>query len=115
MSPQLAELPKGVWLRRAAGIGNMCPRGMPVSYVALQSPKAGKARFYLDNVVVRRSDGTIRNVVWASREDLGPPIVRYRNRNHNTVADALGVKDFPLTAIEFAAVSLEQAQAGGRE
>ncbi len=106
-SPQLLEHRKGTWTRQAVGIGNMCPRAMVVSYVALQSRKAGTHHFYLDNVVVRRSDGTIRNVVWASRNDSGPLIVRHRNRNYNKLADALGAKGFPFSAIDITATQVD--------
>jgi arylsulfatase A-like enzyme len=100
VSPQQAKWPKGTWIRQTVGVGNMCPHSMVVSYIALQNRNAGYYHFYLDNVVVRRSDGSVRKVIWASKQDSGALIIRHRKKNYGSLADALSSKGFPFGEIE---------------
>ena len=61
--------PKGKWIRKVVGIGNNGALGIPVCYIALRSPAPGYIHFYLDNVVLRKNDGTIRSVIWQDHTD----------------------------------------------
>ena len=106
-SPSREKLPKGRWVRQAIGIGNMCPQKLVVSYIALQSSRAGDYHFCMDNVVVRRADGSIRKVLWASKEDSDQLIVRHRKKNYNGVQQALASGKLP-----FSDISLEVVDAG---
>jgi hypothetical protein len=59
---------KGVWEHRVVGIGNIAPLRMPFNMVCLASKETGKYHFYLDNVVLRKSDGTILDM-WKDGSD----------------------------------------------
>jgi hypothetical protein len=93
------ELPKGVWTHQVVGIGNYCPGTIPVNFIALQSRKAGKYHYYLDNIVIRKNDGGIRSVIWQSPADFAPLLYRYKGNNHNSLEEAMEVKGFPFSDI----------------
>jgi len=63
------QWPRDRWLRVTAGIGEISPLPQAVDYIALRSPNRGMYHFYVDNVVIRRHDGSTKAVVWASRDD----------------------------------------------
>jgi len=92
--------PRGKWNRKVIGIGNNGALGIPVCYVALRSPDPGYTHFYLDNVVLRKNDGTVRSVIWKDRSDTRPLIYRYRNINYNHLSDALDIPGFPFSDIQ---------------
>ena len=92
--------PRGKWVRKVVGIGNNGALGIPVCYVALRSPEAGYTHFYLDNVVLRKNDGTVRSVIWEDHGDTKPLIYRYRNTNYNQLSEALNVPGFPFSDIK---------------
>jgi len=102
--PFREKLPKGRWLRHTIGIGNMCAQKLVVSYIALQRSRAGDYHFYMDKVVVRRADGSIRKVLWASEEDSDHLIVRYRRKNYNGIQRALASRKLPFSDISVCVV-----------
>jgi len=59
---------KGVWEHRVIGIGNNCPGRMPFNIISLHAKKPGTYHFYLDNVIVRKEDGTVIPM-WQSGKD----------------------------------------------
>lgn len=93
------DLPRGEWTRQVVGIGNYAPGTIPVNFIALQSPRAGTYHYYLDNVVIRRSDGAIRSVIWTSKSDFAPLLYRYRGANHHQLEKAQAAKGFPFSDI----------------
>ena len=109
-SPSLMRLPQGKWIRQVIGIGNMCPQSLVVSYIALQSRRPGRYHFYLDNVVVRRHDGTIRKALWASEEDSDHLIIRHKKKNYNGIQKAVVGSRMP-----FRSISLETVDVGSVE
>ena len=92
--------PKGKWIRKVVGIGNNGALGIPVCYIALRSPAPGYIHFYLDNVVLRKNDSTIRSVIWMDNTNTKPLIYRYRNINYNKLSSALNVSGFPFADIK---------------
>lgn len=59
---------KGVWEHRVIGIGNIAPLRMPFNMVCLASKQAGTHHFYLDNVVLKKSDGRVIKM-WTKGSD----------------------------------------------
>jgi len=57
-------LPKGKWIHCAAGIGDVAPGKSLDMTIGLHNQKPGTYHFYIDNVVIRQPDGTVRAVVW---------------------------------------------------
>jgi arylsulfatase A-like enzyme len=65
-----ASIPTGQWVRVAAGVGDIAPGpSSSPQYIGLFNPAPGYYHYYLDNVVVRRKDGTVRVMVWSSGND----------------------------------------------
>lgn len=63
-------LPKGQWIRCAAGIGEVAAvLSLNETFIGLLSPDPGTYHFYVDNVVIRKPDGTVRAVCWNSDND----------------------------------------------
>lgn len=98
--------PKGKWIRKVIGIGNNGTLGIPVCYIALRSPVPGYNHFYLDNIILRKNDGSIRSVIWQNSSNTTPLIYRYRNSNYNNLSSALNVNGFPFSNIQ---LSIAQA------
>jgi len=62
-------MPRGQWVRIAVGVGDIAPSTSNPQYIGLFNPAPGYSHFYLDNVVVRRKDGTVRDMVWNNGND----------------------------------------------
>ena len=62
-------LPKGRWVRRLCGMGEVAPNTSYASFIALHNSAPGYYHFYIDNVVIRKNDGTIRGVTWSGASD----------------------------------------------
>ncbi len=99
--------PKGKWIHKVVGIGNNGALGIPVCYIALRSLEQGYTHFYLDNVLLRKNDGTVRSVIWQDQSDSAPLIYRYRNTNYNQLSDALNVSGFPFSDIRIGTADAE--------
>jgi arylsulfatase A-like enzyme len=63
---------KGIWTRCCAGIGDVAPGKSLDFTIGLHSKTAGKYHFYIDNVVIRKPDGSVRAVVWENGEHTRP-------------------------------------------
>jgi hypothetical protein len=50
-------------------MGEIAPNGAYANHIALHNPDPGNYHFYIDNVVIRRKDGTIRGVVYSDSSD----------------------------------------------
>jgi len=94
------ELPKGKWVRQVVGIGNYSPGTIPVNFIALQSREAGTYHYYLDNIVIRKKDGDVRNVIWQSKSDFSSLLYRYKRKNYNSLEKAMAVDGFPFSEIQ---------------
>lgn len=83
-------LPKGRWVRMLCGMGEIAPNPAYACHIALHNPSTGNYHFYIDNVVIRRNDGTIRGVTFSDASDWST--TRYYNRsganNVSSLADA---------------------------
>ncbi|MEO0509924.1 MAG: sulfatase-like hydrolase/transferase [Verrucomicrobiota bacterium] len=99
------ELPKGKWVRQVVGVGNLCPAVIKVNYIALLGKNPGTYHYYLDNIVIRKSDDGIRSVIWQSKPDLINLIYRYGNKNYNTLEKAKESKGFAFSDIELSVTS----------
>ena len=89
-------LPKGKWIRKVIGVGNLCPSPTTVNFIVLQDSTPGYYHFYIDNVVVRKSNGTIRVVIWKSKKDFEPILYRYNEVNYQSFNKAKMNKEFPF-------------------
>ncbi|MFC1761414.1 sulfatase [Planctomycetota bacterium] len=94
------ELPKGKWTRQVVGIGNYCPGTVPVNFIALRSKTPGTYHYYLDNMIIRKKDGSIRSIIWQSNADFAPLLYRYKNMNHSHLEKAQAVNGFAFTDIQ---------------
>jgi arylsulfatase A-like enzyme len=96
--------PRERWLRIATGLGEVAPLNQAVDYIALRAKQSGSYHFFLDNVTIRRHDGSIKAIIWASRNDTLRLRYRYCGRMYNTwkaVAEASG---FPFSQVSIQVV-----------
>jgi len=98
------NMPKGKWMRNVVGTGTICPGSSTVNYIVLRGGSNGYYHFYLDNIVIRKSDGSIRSVIWQNSTDFSPIIYRFKNKNYNSLSDAKKVSDFPFSDIQISAL-----------
>jgi len=94
------DLPKGVWTRQVVGVGNLCPGGIPVNLIALTSKKPGYYHYYLDNIVLRKADGTVRAVLWESKKDFSPITYIHKNRRERSLQKFEATKGFAFEDVE---------------
>lgn len=95
---------KGVWTRHIVGVGTTCPGDGPINYLVLKDNSPGYYHFYLDNVMVRKQDGSVRSAVWESQDDTTPIIYRYRNINHDSWEKASAQPGFPFDSVSIKAI-----------
>lgn len=100
------ELPKGVWTRQVVGIGNLCPGTIKVNYIALLNKKPGNYHYYMDNIIIRKRDGSIRSVIWQSEKHFAPIIYSYKNKRYRSIQEANKNKEFPFSDIQLKAIAL---------
>ncbi len=93
--------PRGKWLHKTIGIGNHAALGVFTHYIALRSRTPGAYHFYLDNVVLRKADGTIRARIWQDAKDLCEIIYRRADANITEL------KGTPFAALELNVVEAE--------
>lgn len=101
-------LPKGKWIRNVVGTGTLCPGTSTVNYIVFRNSNIGYYHFYIDNVVIRKSDGTVRSVIWQNGSDMSPLIYRYKNVNHNSLSNAKAVSGFPFSDIQFSTLKMNK-------
>ena len=100
-------LPKGRWVRQVIGMGDVAALGSPVQYIALRNTSAGYYHFYIDNVVIRKADGTIRGVVWNKNGDRSASTqYRYKGVVYYSWEDVTAVAGFPFSNITMTAVDV---------
>lgn len=99
--------PKRQWVRCALGVGDIAPyradRGAAI-YVGFFAPTAGDYEFYLDNIVVRKPDGTVRVVIWRDRGDTTGDVDRFlyfNNRGLLRSSNGSVPADTPFTSASF--------------
>jgi arylsulfatase A-like enzyme len=97
-------LEKGKWIRNVVGTGTICPGSSTVNYIVFRGGATGYYHFYLDNIVIRKSDGTVRSVIWQSSSDASTTLYRFKNINYNSLSSALNVSDFPFSDIQMSAL-----------
>lgn len=95
---------KGTWTRHIVGVGTICPGGGPINYIVLKDTGPGYYHFFLDNIVVRKKDGSVRSVIWESQEDTTPIIYRYRDINYDSWAKAFAASGFPFNSVSIKAI-----------
>jgi len=54
----------------------------------------------MDNIVIRKSDGTVRSVIWQNSSDASTILYRYKNINYNSLSSALNISGFPFSDIQ---------------
>jgi arylsulfatase A-like enzyme len=97
--------PRGEWVRAIAGIGERAPIAQPTDYIALGSSKSGTAHFFLDNVVILRSDGSPRAIVWESSRDTVRLTYRYCGSNYDDWESVSAVPGFPFSELSIRVVN----------
>jgi len=96
--------PRERWLRVTAGLGEVAPLNQLVDYIALRATQSGSYHFFLDNVTIRRHDGSTKAVVWASRDDTLHLRYRYCGSMYNTWESVAEVPGFPFSSVSVQAV-----------
>jgi hypothetical protein len=96
--------PRERWVRTTVGIGSVAPLGQTVDYIALRSPTSGTYHFFLDNVEIRRADGSLKTVIWASGSDSLRPFYRYDGVRHSRWQSVSAVDGFPFTDLSLRSV-----------
>lgn len=93
-----ASIPTGQWVRVAAGVGDIAPSTSVPEYIGLFNPVPGYYHFYLDNVVIRRNDGTIRVMVWSSGSDTDTtPSYYFNGAKYSSLPAAAPFSSITLT------------------
>ena len=101
---QNAELVKGEWTRQVVGLGNLCPGGGSTNYISLVGSGYGNYHFYLDNVVIRKKDGSLYNVIWDSEENLTEPSLQHGREKYGSIDNAIASEEFPLEELSISVV-----------
>ncbi len=105
-------LPKGQWVRQVFGMGDRAALPSNVQYIALRNTSAGYYHFYIDNVVMRKADGSIRDVVWDQDSDFDVnPQYRYKGTVHYSWAAVTAVSGFPFSNVTMTTVDLSSLPA----
>ena len=100
-------LPKGQWIRQVVGMGELAALPSPVQYIALRNTSAGYYHFYIDNVIIRKADGTIRDVVWSQNGDRSASTqYRYKGVVYYSWAEVTAVAGFPFSDITMTTVDM---------
>ena len=100
-------LPKGKWVRQVIGMGDVAALGSPVQYIALRNTSSGYYHFYIDNVVIRKADGSIREVVWSQNGDRSASTqYRYKGTVYYSWADVTAVSGFPFSDVTMTTVDM---------
>ncbi len=95
---------KGVWTRHIVGVGTTSPGDGPINYIVLKDSGPGYYHFYVDNVVVRKKDGSVRSVIWESGDDTTPIIYRYKGTNYNSWESVSAISNFPFNSVSIKAI-----------
>jgi hypothetical protein len=91
-------------------VGNLAPGIIPVNHLVIGYPAPGKIKVYLDNIVIRKKDGSLRKNIWSSKGDDINLIYRYKKTNYPNWAKAKQAKGFPLKSFQLEAVDLNQVK-----
>jgi len=112
-SLQLSDLtwPRNTWIKKVVGVGNRAPLPIAVNYISLHTTKSGFTHFYLDNIIVRKKDGSIRDIVWDSQSDFVNLQYRYKGEIYNSYSSVSGLSGFPFSDISVKAVKEEDIYA----
>ncbi|MCK4959530.1 MAG: PASTA domain-containing protein, partial [Planctomycetes bacterium] len=108
------SLLKGQWVRQVFGMGCRAALPSPVQYIALRNTSAGYYHFYIDNVIIREADGTIRDVVWDQDGDFDVNLqYRYKGIVYYSWEDVTAISGFPFSNITLNTVDLSTLPGGG--
>lgn len=100
-------LPKGKWVRMMSGMGEIAANGGGYSFIALHNPDPGYYHFYIDNLSIRREDGSLRGVSWDNRNDTyATPWYLLGGTTYRTWSAALAAPGFPYSDIQLNTVDL---------
>lgn len=94
------ELPRGEWIRNIVGYGSKCPNAAYRNNIVFLEGDTGYYHFYVDNIVLRKSDGSIRSVLWRSESDIAVLRFVYDFQNSKNISDMLEIEGFPFSDIQ---------------
>lgn len=103
---ELCSFFPGEWVRQVVGVGNLCPSSIHTVYIALQSKVPGYYHFYLDNIVIRRRDGSVHPVIWKSDENSANASIRYGKSNYSTISKAISSPEFSLRQLTVSTIKI---------
>ena len=83
---------RGTWERRVIGLGNEAPSTLSRYGVVLTGRKAGTLHFYLDNLQIRRGDGSVVPI-WTGAKDTRYQKPKPNQRFTNISVRAVGVDE----------------------
>lgn len=87
----------GVWEHRVIGLAGFAPNALPRHAMVFTGGKSGDFKVYLDNIRIRRADGTT-TTIWASAADT-----RARRYTDTAQFKAISAKAVPLEKVSFGA------------
>jgi arylsulfatase A-like enzyme len=93
-----AKWPRNQWIRKIVGYGNHAPIGGYAHYVCFQATEPGFTHFYLDNIIVRRKDGSVLTI-WKSGEDFDGLRYRYQDIQYTKLDDVKKIEGFPFSDV----------------
>ncbi len=94
------EVPKGKWIRNVVGYGSKCPNAAYRNNIVFLEGDTGYYHFYVDNIVLRKSDGSIRSVLWQSESDIAVLRYVYNFQDSKNLSDMQELEGFPFRDIQ---------------
>ena len=104
--PLVAQiLPKGQWVRMMSGMGEVAANGSYASLIGLHSSVPGTYHFYIDNMSIRKGDGSLRGVGWDNSSDTSGPRY-YVDGEEYSWSELAASPGFAFSEIDFKTVDL---------
>ena len=99
-------LPKGQWVRMMSGMGEIAANSSYASFIALHNPSPGYYHFYIDNMTIRKEDGSLRGVTWDNDSDYRGAWYYVGGTKYTSLSSYLSSPNCPYTGIGMNTVDL---------
>jgi hypothetical protein len=91
--------PRDRSVRATIGVGSLAPLRQGINFIALRSPTPGTYHFFIDNVAIRRADGSVKVVIWESGADSEQLVYRHRGARTNDWVTVSNAESFPFSEL----------------